>query len=166
MFFEQNQVEANIGVARFLALSGRAAGVPEVFADRQRRGREALATLERGLDGRDFLLGTPTRSPTSRSTATSTSPTTPACPLAEHPAVAALGAAGGGPPRIRGGPHADACSREQAHPLATTRGSGRVCGRICSSCVLARFAAASVGAVNGTSWRHFVPAGGRTRLIR
>jgi glutathione S-transferase len=57
MFFEQNQVEANIGVARFLALSGRAPGVPEVFADRQRRGREALATLERGLAGRDFVLG-------------------------------------------------------------------------------------------------------------
>ena len=57
MFFEQNQVEANIGVARFLALSGRAEGVPEVFADRQRRGREALATLERGLEGRDFVLG-------------------------------------------------------------------------------------------------------------
>ena len=42
MFFEQNQVEANIGVARFLALSGRAESVPEVFADRQRRGRDAL----------------------------------------------------------------------------------------------------------------------------
>ena len=57
MFFEQNQVEANLGVARFLALSGRAEGVPEVFADRQRRGREALATLDRGLEGRDFVLG-------------------------------------------------------------------------------------------------------------
>ena len=57
MFFEQNQVEANIGVARFLALSGRARGVPEVFADRQRRGSDALATLDRGLQGRDFLLG-------------------------------------------------------------------------------------------------------------
>lgn len=57
MFFEQNQVEANIGVARFLALSGRSSGVPEVFADRQRRGGEALATLERGLAGRDFVLG-------------------------------------------------------------------------------------------------------------
>jgi glutathione S-transferase len=55
MFFEQNQVEANLGVARFLALSGRASSVPEVFADRQRRGREALATLERGLSGRDFV---------------------------------------------------------------------------------------------------------------
>jgi glutathione S-transferase len=57
MFFEQNQVEANIGVARFLALSGRAQGVPEVFADRQRRGREALATLDRGLAGREWLVG-------------------------------------------------------------------------------------------------------------
>ena len=57
MFFEQNQVEANIGVARFLALSGRADGVPGVFADRRRRGREALATLERGLAGRDFVTG-------------------------------------------------------------------------------------------------------------
>jgi glutathione S-transferase len=57
MFFEQNQVEANIGVARFLALSGRADGVPKVFADRQRRGREALATLDRGLGSRDFVAG-------------------------------------------------------------------------------------------------------------
>ena len=57
MFFEQNQVEANIGVARFLALSGRAESVPEVFADRQRRGRDALATLERGLGDRDFVTG-------------------------------------------------------------------------------------------------------------
>ena len=57
MFFEQNQVEANLGVARFLALSGRAERVPEVFADRQRRGRDSLATLERGLGGRDFVVG-------------------------------------------------------------------------------------------------------------
>jgi glutathione S-transferase len=57
MFFEQNQVEANIGVARFLALSGRAELVPEVFADRRRRGRDALATLERALAARSFLVG-------------------------------------------------------------------------------------------------------------
>ena len=62
MFFEQNQVEANIGVARFLALSGRAETDPWVFTDRQRRGRDALATLERGLGGprlraRRALLG-------------------------------------------------------------------------------------------------------------
>ena len=62
MFFEQNQVEANIGVARFLALSGRAETDPWVFTDRQRRGRDALATLERGprgprLRARRALLG-------------------------------------------------------------------------------------------------------------
>ncbi len=57
MFFEQNQVEANLGVARFLALSGRASAQPEVFEDRRRRGREALVTLERGLQGRDFVVG-------------------------------------------------------------------------------------------------------------
>jgi glutathione S-transferase len=57
MLFEQNQIEANLGVARFLALSGRAESVPEVFADRRRRGRDALATLERGLEGHPFLVG-------------------------------------------------------------------------------------------------------------
>ena len=57
MMFEQNQVEANLGVARFLAMSGRAESVPEVFADRQRRARDAMATLERALDGREFLVG-------------------------------------------------------------------------------------------------------------
>jgi glutathione S-transferase len=57
MMFEQNQVDANLGVARFLAMSGRAESVPEVFADRQRRAHDALATLERALAGREFLVG-------------------------------------------------------------------------------------------------------------
>jgi glutathione S-transferase len=57
MMFEQNQVEANLGVARFLAMSGRSGSVPEVFADRQRRARDAMATLERALAGTDFLVG-------------------------------------------------------------------------------------------------------------
>ena len=57
MMFEQNQVEANLGVARFLAMSGRADSVPEVFADRQRRARDAMATLERALADADFLVG-------------------------------------------------------------------------------------------------------------
>ena len=57
MMFEQNQVEANLGVARFLAMSGRAESVPEVFADRQRRARDAMATLERALADADFLVG-------------------------------------------------------------------------------------------------------------
>ena len=89
MFFEQNQVEANIGVARFLALSGRADGVPEVFADRQRRGRDALATLDRGLEGREWLVG-------DRYTVADLAlygyvhvADDAGVPLAEHPAVAA-----------------------------------------------------------------------------
>ena len=76
MFFEQNQVEANIGVARFLALSGRAESVPEVFADRRRRGRDALARSSAASATATSCSGMLTRSPTWRSTATSTSPTT------------------------------------------------------------------------------------------
>src|SRR3954463_2818557 len=90
MFFEQNQVEANLGVAGFLALSGRAESVPEVFADRRRRGRDALATLERGLiDGRPYVCG-------DRYTVADLAlygyvhvADDAGVPLAEHPAVAA-----------------------------------------------------------------------------
>lgn len=49
LFFEQNQVESGIAVARFMALVGRVAKAPEVFADRLRQGRRALQSLERGL---------------------------------------------------------------------------------------------------------------------
>ena len=86
MFFEQNQVEANLGVARFLALSGRAEGVPEVFADRQRRGRDALATLERGLGDDDFVVGNAYSVADLALTATCTSPTTRASPWPSIPA--------------------------------------------------------------------------------
>jgi glutathione S-transferase len=88
MFFEQNQVEANIGVARFLALSGRASAVPEVFADRQRRGREALATLERGLAGRDFVCGAYTVADLALYGYVHVADDA-GVPLAEHPGVAA-----------------------------------------------------------------------------
>ena len=89
MFFEQNQVEANIGVARFLALSGRASEVPEVFADRQRRGREALATLERGLaDGRQFVCGAYSVADLALYGYVHVADDA-GVPLAEHPAVAA-----------------------------------------------------------------------------
>jgi glutathione S-transferase len=88
MFFEQNQIEANIGVARFLALSGRASGVPEVFADRQRRGREALATLERGLAGRDFVCGAYSVADLALYGYVHVADDA-GVPLAEHPAVAA-----------------------------------------------------------------------------
>jgi glutathione S-transferase len=58
MFFEQNRIEADLAVARFLKLAGRDRTMPEVFANRLERGRDALAALDRGLsDGRPFLAG-------------------------------------------------------------------------------------------------------------
>jgi glutathione S-transferase len=58
LMFEQNQIEANAAVARFMALTGRAQGAPEVFADRRDRGRVAVETVSRGLsDGRAFIAG-------------------------------------------------------------------------------------------------------------
>ncbi len=58
MFFEQNRVEADLATARFLKLAGRDVTMPEVFANRLERGRDALAALDRGLsDGRSFLTG-------------------------------------------------------------------------------------------------------------
>jgi glutathione S-transferase len=90
MFFEQNQVEANLGVARFLALSGRAEGVPEVFADRQRRGRDALASLERGLiDGRPYVCGAEYTVADLALYGYAHVADDAGVPLAEHPAVSA-----------------------------------------------------------------------------
>jgi glutathione S-transferase len=58
MFFEQNQIEATIASARFLAAAGRDREQPEAFADKVRRAHAALASLERGLaDGRPFAAG-------------------------------------------------------------------------------------------------------------
>jgi glutathione S-transferase len=58
MFFEQNRIEADLAVARFLKLAGRDATMPEVFANRLERGRDALAALDRGLaGGGPFLAG-------------------------------------------------------------------------------------------------------------
>jgi glutathione S-transferase len=58
MFFEQNRIEADLAVARFWKLAGRDAAMPEVFASRLERGRDALVTLDRGLaDGRPYLAG-------------------------------------------------------------------------------------------------------------
>jgi glutathione S-transferase len=58
MLFEQGRIEAELGYARFLRLSGRAEQLPEVFANRVERGRDALAALDRGLcDGRAFVTG-------------------------------------------------------------------------------------------------------------
>ena len=58
MFFEQNRIEADLATARFLKLAGRDGTMPEVFANRLERGRDALAALDRGLsDGRRFVAG-------------------------------------------------------------------------------------------------------------
>lgn len=58
MFFEQNRIEGELATARFLKLAGRDATMPEVFANRLERGRDALAALDRGLaDGRRFVAG-------------------------------------------------------------------------------------------------------------
>jgi glutathione S-transferase len=57
LFFEQNQVEAGVAVARFMALHGGLAEQhPEVFANRQAQGARSLKTLSRALaDGRPFI---------------------------------------------------------------------------------------------------------------
>ena len=58
MLFEQNRIEAELGYARFLRLSGRHERMPEVFENRLERGKDALVALDRGLsDGRDFVAG-------------------------------------------------------------------------------------------------------------
>ena len=58
MLFEQNRIAAELGYARFLRLSGRHEQMPEVFANRLERGKDALVALDRGIsDGRDFVAG-------------------------------------------------------------------------------------------------------------
>jgi glutathione S-transferase len=49
MFFEQNRIEADLATARFMAFAGRAERLPEAFAQRVERGRDAMAALDRGL---------------------------------------------------------------------------------------------------------------------
>ena len=58
MFFEQNQIESQLAVARFLVLTGRAAKYPEVTQSLVARGRGSLGSLARGLaDERPFICG-------------------------------------------------------------------------------------------------------------
>jgi len=58
MLFEQNRIEAELAYARFLKLSGRDEQMPEVYANRLERGKDALVALDRGLsDGREFVAG-------------------------------------------------------------------------------------------------------------
>jgi len=58
MFFEQNRIEAELAVARFMRLAGRDLTLPGAFSHRLERGTDALVTVERGLaDGRPYLTG-------------------------------------------------------------------------------------------------------------
>ena len=90
LFFEQNQVEPGLAVARFMALIGRVAKHPEVFADRLRQGRRALESLERGL-AEDAVRRRRRvhRRRHRRSTATSTAPARRAPTSREYPRIVA-----------------------------------------------------------------------------
>jgi glutathione S-transferase len=58
LFFEQNRIDSQIAVARFLVLTGRDAQHPEFTETLKVRGRDALAALARGLaDERPFVCG-------------------------------------------------------------------------------------------------------------
>jgi glutathione S-transferase len=58
LFFEQNQIEMGVAVARFMAARGLDERYPEVFANRRAQGRRALESLSRGLaDRREFVAG-------------------------------------------------------------------------------------------------------------
>jgi len=57
LFFEQNLLEPNVGTARFWKLTGRDRLRPEVFEQKVEAGRDATEVLERGLAGRQFLVG-------------------------------------------------------------------------------------------------------------
>lgn len=57
LFFEQNRIEAELSVARFWKLAGRDRTMPEEFASRIQRGRGALESLDRALQGGGFLAG-------------------------------------------------------------------------------------------------------------
>ena len=57
MFFEQNLLEPNVGTARFWHLTGRDDERPEAFARHLDAGAAALDVLERGLAGKEFLVG-------------------------------------------------------------------------------------------------------------
>jgi glutathione S-transferase len=58
MFFEQNQIESSLAVARFLVLTGRDEKYRVVTDSLVARGRSALNSLVRGLaDERPFVCG-------------------------------------------------------------------------------------------------------------
>ena len=57
MFFEQNLLEPNVGTARFWRLTGATPSGPRRSRATTRPVRPRSATLERGLAGKDFVVG-------------------------------------------------------------------------------------------------------------
>jgi glutathione S-transferase len=57
LFVEQNDVEPNLGRARFWRLTGRHQLSPEVYANCLTRGEAAIDGLEGHLDGREWVAG-------------------------------------------------------------------------------------------------------------
>ena len=56
--FEQNQLESSVGSLRYWTLTGKLEKRnPDTVAMLRGKGEQALVTLERGLTGRDFLVG-------------------------------------------------------------------------------------------------------------
>src|SRR5262245_32795863 len=57
LFFEQNQIEPNLGTARYWMLTGKNRGLEAVQAQKTGATERALESLERGLAGKIFLVG-------------------------------------------------------------------------------------------------------------
>jgi glutathione S-transferase len=57
MFFEQSEIEPNVGSVRFWILTGRAAARGDELARRLDTGRRALAAMNDYLAGRRFVVG-------------------------------------------------------------------------------------------------------------
>ena len=75
MFFEQYEVEPNIAVARFwITLLGEPRSTATELEGKRPQATRRSAALDGHLDGRDWLVGDASRSPTSRSTGTRMSP--------------------------------------------------------------------------------------------
>jgi glutathione S-transferase len=56
LFFEQHELEPNLGVARFLLQFAQFEYPPRLLSSKQHAGREALVALEAHLTGRRFLV--------------------------------------------------------------------------------------------------------------
>ena len=101
MLFEQGRIEAELAYARFLKLSGRSERIPEVFANRLERGRDALGARPRGSPtAARSWPARPTRSPTSPCTPTSTARTKRRSDAREH-SGGSLARPGGSPAALR-----------------------------------------------------------------